>query len=773
MPRTLHSAHVHNDMVAETQRGAVGPTAKDAGGAVRRAVRGGIVALLPPLIAFACQMALAESTGSRWLLMTAAVIVSAAIGGMTTGLVATITSAALVWWFLIPPVGMLGAAATSHYLALAVFVAIGFAVSLIHERLRRTTDGLTRVARQNQIFAALIENSVDFIAIADPDGKLVYVNPAGRAMVQLPEDVDVERTTVDDYYPPDAREFTRGAIVAGMLAQGKWAGETAFRNWRTNARVPVLDTHFLIRDTATQRVIGIGTITRDVSAQKAQRDELEKTNRRLAATTRELGESQRFLQGILDYSPNGIVIKSRDGRYLIVNNGFRAMNHLELEGAAGKCDAELFPPALAQRLHSNDEHALAARQAVVTEEVMEQGGERRVFVVTTFPLFDDKSEIHALCSLWTDITQRKRDEEALGRVASDLRDAQRVAHVGSWRWDVATGKIEWSEELYHIFGLDPSKPLRKALFVDPDARILTEESQVRAHAAAKKTLADGSPYELELEFIRPDGTLGWIASRGEAVRDDTGHIIALSGTSADITKLKELQRLRDEWTSVIAHDLRQPIGAILMASGFLPELRGEGMTEKESVLVKRVHAAAVSLKRMVDDLLDMSLLEADRLTLEWKSTNPASLVSETLEHLAHLPGIERVRVSADANLASIRLDPMRIEQVLTNLVSNAIKYGEAQTDITIQVTAHEQEVEIAVTNQGRGIGPNELPRLFDRFMRAKAVRGSGVPGLGLGLYIAKGVVEAHGGRLWVESTPGKTTTFHVALPLSAEARQAA
>jgi PAS domain S-box-containing protein len=254
----------------------------------------------------------------------------------------------------------------------------------------------------------------------------------------------------------------------------------------------------------------------------------------------------------------------------------------------------------------------------------------------------------------------------------------------------------WSEELYRIYGLDPAQPRQKPLYDDPNLTVFTEEGREQVRAAVAKTLADGLPYELELEFTRPDGTTGWVVGRGEAIRDRDGRIIGVSGTGADITKLKELQRLRDEWTSVIAHDLRQPIGTILMASDFLPEVH-EDMAEKERTLVERVHAAGLTLKRMVDDLLDMSLVEANRLKLERTAIKPESLVQETLSRLAHLPGIERVHVSSDANLAPVPVDPMRIEQVITNLVTNAIKYGDEHTDIDIRVTQRANASEIAVT----------------------------------------------------------------------------
>ncbi len=593
----------------------------------RRLVRGALIALVPPLLAFAGEKMVFEPLGSRWLLMVAAVIVSAASGGILAGLVATITSAVLVWWFLVPPVQTLGTSDARFYLSVVLFLAIGYAVSLLHERLRRTSERLTRIVRQNQ--------------------------------------------------------------------------------------------------------------------------------------------------GILDYSPNAIVIKTVDGRYTMVNHGFEEITHHGLAEARGRGDAQLFPAELARRLRSNDERALATRRPVVTEETVEIDGLRRVFDVTTFPLIDERNAIFALCGIWTDITQRKHDEESLLRAASDLRAAQRVAHVGSWRWDLVTGEVDWSDEMYRIFGVEPTGAPRSAMFFESDSTVLKPESKALARAAVDKTLADGTPYEVDLEFTHPDGSTRWVESRGEVVRDETGRIVRITGTSADITKLKELQRLRDEWTSVIAHDLRQPISTILMASSMLPDVHAGALNESERSLVKRMDSAAQSLRRMVDDLLDMSLLQANRLRLEQKWTNPRDLVRETLERLAHVQGIDRVRVREESALSPVFVDSMRVGQALGNLVSNAIKYGREQTDITVALKQRADEVEIAVTNQGPGIPPDEVPRLFDRFMRTRTARGSGISGLGLGLYIAQGVIQAHGGRLRVESTPGETTTFFAVLPTSAERREAA
>jgi PAS domain S-box-containing protein len=490
--------------------------------------------------------------------------------------------------------------------------------------------------------------------------------------------------------------------------------------------------------------------------------------RGLRRTAAALARNQRLLQGILDYSPSAIVVKDIESRYILVNEAFARLTNVQAKMVLQRTDSDLFPRNLAEEILARDKVVRETREAVVFEQKVDAaaGTAGRCVLVSEFPLLDDSRNLFALGAIETDISQRKHDEEALRRSMDDLRAAQHVAHVGSWRWDFRTNEATWSDELYEIFGIDPSASARP--LVNPGLELLTADSVLCLSKAIEKLRADGEPYEIDLEFTRPDGAKRWCAARGEAVRAADGRIIGVSATAADITHIKELESLRQEWTSMIAHDLRQPISVISMASELIPELRGDER-EGEATMVRRIQSAAQTLKRMVDDLLDMSLLEARRLKLERQWIDLCALVRETVDRLKHVTG-DRVHVSETAPTASVFADPMRIEQVLGNLLSNAAKYGEPNTTIDVQVTRADAGLGIAVTNRGEGIDAKELPWLFDRFMRSKTTKGSGVSGLGLGLYISRGIIEAHGGRLWVESVPGKTTTFHISLPVT-EARQ--
>ncbi|HEX5415119.1 MAG TPA: ATP-binding protein [Chloroflexota bacterium] len=164
--------------------------------------------------------------------------------------------------------------------------------------------------------------------------------------------------------------------------------------------------------------------------------------------------------------------------------------------------------------------------------------------------------------------------------------------------------------------------------------------------------------------------------------------------------------------------------------------------------------------------LDVSRIEARRLTVVKRPVDLPALVSDVVARVQAITVGHPVDLEVAGSVPPVEADPVRIEQVLTNLLSNAAKYGTPGTAITVRVQHRDDEDVVAVTNLGAGITPEEYPTLFSRFYRASSARNGRQEGLGLGLYISHGIVEAHAGRIWAESIPGQTTTFFFALPLT-------
>lgn len=176
-------------------------------------------------------------------------------------------------------------------------------------------------------------------------------------------------------------------------------------------------------------------------------------------------------------------------------------------------------------------------------------------------------------------------------------------------------------------------------------------------------------------------------------------------------------------------------------------------------------ASAKRLGRMISDLTDISRIESRRLAVESGPVDLAALVEAVVERTASETEGHEVHIEVKGEIPIVQADAGRIEQVLSNLLSNAAKYGDPGTPIRAILERRGGEVRVSIQNMGRGIPPEELPYLFERFFRGKPTGKERVVGLGLGLYIAKGLIEAHGGRIWAESSKNGCTTFHVTLPI--------
>lgn len=225
---------------------------------------------------------------------------------------------------------------------------------------------------------------------------------------------------------------------------------------------------------------------------------------------------------------------------------------------------------------------------------------------------------------------------------------------------------------------------------------------------------------------------------------------------------EQATRARDEILAVVAHDLRNPLNTVMMAAGLMLETSSpERPAERRQVEI--VRRAADRMNRMIQDLLDVKRMESGRLGLEPKPETVAGLVGDTIEMLRPLAEGSSIRLESHVapNLPRVLADATRISQVLSNLVGNAVKFTPREGVITITADGLDAEVRFSVIDTGAGIPAEQLPHIFGRFWQART---SDRRGIGLGLAIAKGIVEAHRGRIWVESSVGLGSTFYFTLP---------
>jgi signal transduction histidine kinase len=287
----------------------------------------------------------------------------------------------------------------------------------------------------------------------------------------------------------------------------------------------------------------------------------------------------------------------------------------------------------------------------------------------------------------------------------------------------------------------------------------------------ERALRGESVSRLEARISRSDGTHLPVLMSAAPIRGPAGEVTGAVMAFEDITVLKELDRLRDEFASIVAHDLRNPISSILMNSELLlRHAEGVDTIEARTGALERIRRAAARLGDMVKDLLDASRIEVERLTLDRKPLPSRTTVEAIVEEVRPTLGEHPVKVATEGEPAPILADPVRFDQILTNLLENAAKYSPRDAPIDVKVASSADGVEVSVKDEGMGIAPEEVPRLFDRFYQSKRAREMRA-GLGLGLYIVRGLVTAHGGRIWVDSEPAHGSTFHVWLPSAHEAER--
>jgi signal transduction histidine kinase len=219
------------------------------------------------------------------------------------------------------------------------------------------------------------------------------------------------------------------------------------------------------------------------------------------------------------------------------------------------------------------------------------------------------------------------------------------------------------------------------------------------------------------------------------------------------------ERAHAEWTAAVAHDLRQPATNILLGTELLLE---EPLDEPHREILRRMRAAAEYLTRLVEDITDAASVDTGRVALRFHDVELATLVQELADREVWRRSIA---VHVPRSSTMVRCDPDRVRQILENLLSNAVKYGDpASIAVTVEIVG--RFAQVTVSNRGHGILPDEVTTVFERYGRTRRAAASSTKGSGLGLFIAKGLVEAQGGQLWVESVPDETTHFHATLPLS-------
>ena len=349
------------------------------------------------------------------------------------------------------------------------------------------------------------------------------------------------------------------------------------------------------------------------------------------------------------------------------------------------------------------------------------------------------------------LAERSTAGRELARTHAGLAEAQKLAHIGSWEWDVPENKVTWSEELYRLWGLEPGEEMTYEWYLEsvhPEDRARPEHGRPRVHG--------GTPFSFEHRVSQPDGRPRWIHGRGRVIRDESGAPLRMLGTAQDITDRKRIDELRDSILSTVSHELRTPLTAILGFSVTLEEKGDQLDEETRSAMVRSLAQQSRKLDRLLSDLLDIDRLRRGFVPPNFHETDVGLLVEHAAT--AFSPGSHAIQVHADHVQAEV--DAPKVERIVDNLIANAVNHTPAGTEISVRVEAA-RGVLITVDDNGPGVAETDRDAIFDLFTRGAVLH---VPGTGIGLSLVSQFTMLHGGRAWVEETPGGGASFRVLLP---------
>ena len=341
--------------------------------------------------------------------------------------------------------------------------------------------------------------------------------------------------------------------------------------------------------------------------------------------------------------------------------------------------------------------------------------------------------------------------EERGKAEAAFNEAQHVAHVGSWEWDLGMNRVSWSDELFRIYGLEPqSQEVTFDVYlgrVHPDDREFARETVERAREEAQ-------PFLFDHRVVLPDGGVRWTQSRGRVVTDHEGRPLRMVGTAQDVTERKQLDSLRDTILATVSHELRTPLTAIL---GFAVTLRERGAQIEHGQyreLLRHLAEQPERLDRLLTDLLDLDRLRHGSLIPEFAETDVSELV-------ARITSVHGVAVQSEPVVAAV--DAPKVERIVENLLANAQRHTPEGTDVSVRVEGQDGGVLIVVDDRGPGVVEAEREAIFGMFQRGgdPTTRTAGV---GVGLALVAQFTALHGGSAWVEENPGGGASFRVFLP---------
>lgn len=609
--------------------------------------------------------------------------------------------------------------------------------------------------REHQLLS-LVSHNADHMTVADMTGNIIYMNYASRNLLGVGLDVDVTQMSAGDFYTPDELDRVQNHIIKEISQESGWKGTIYLKNFTTKEIIPCTVNYILIKDPETGEVIGRGATARDLRPELRARAELQ----RLATIVDSSEDFSNYCDingNTLYINPSGITLIGIDEDKLTASNLFDY--HSEKTNTLIK--NEIMPVLLEKGKWSGE-----------LELLHQKTGE---IIPIHKQLYMIREEITNIPVAIAGIARDLRKELYVRKVLNDKNDALQslvdeleflADTVPSVVWaSKPDGNLDYiNQRWYDQSGKSPKETIGANW-----TEALHPDDLPLASKAWKHALETGEAYETEFRCLNKHGDYRWYLVRALPLKDAEGKIVKWYGTNTDVQHQKELEQQKDNFLGIASHELKTPVTSLKAYAQVMEAMFKRSGDLKNAELLGKMNKQIDRLTNLISDLLDVTKINAGRLQFNHSSFDFNEMVEEVIEDVQRTSAKHIITKKLNFK-REIFGDRERICQVVTNLLTNAVKYSPDANEVIIYTEDDESNVQLCVQDFGIGIDKEKTDQVFEQFYRVSGNKEHTFPGLGLGLYISSEIVKRLGGKIWVNSVEDKGSTFCFSIPVRQESR---